>query len=45
VVSKQGKIDRCLAAGASAYHVKRVRRAELVATVKAQSPHTANHNP
>lgn len=35
-VSKQERIDRCLAASASAYHVKRVRRAELVATVKAQ---------
>jgi DNA-binding NarL/FixJ family response regulator len=34
--SKQERIDRCLAAGASAYHVKRVRRTELVATLKAQ---------
>ena len=28
--------DNCLAAGANAYHVKPVRRAELVETVKAQ---------
>jgi DNA-binding response OmpR family regulator len=36
VVAEQETIDRCLAAGASAYHVKPVRRAEFVATVKAQ---------
>jgi DNA-binding response OmpR family regulator len=36
VVAEQETIERCLAAGASAYHVKPVRRAELVATVKAQ---------
>jgi DNA-binding response OmpR family regulator len=36
VVAEQETIDRCLAAGASAYHVKPVRRAELVATVKGQ---------
>jgi DNA-binding response OmpR family regulator len=36
VVSDQGAIDRVMAAGASAYHVKPVRRAELIATVKAQ---------
>ena len=36
VVTEQETIDRCLAAGANAYHVKPVRRAELVATVKAQ---------
>ncbi|MGQ0547136.1 MAG: response regulator [Betaproteobacteria bacterium] len=36
VVGEKETIDRCLAAGASAYHVKPVRRAELVATVKAQ---------
>ena len=29
-------IDQCTGAGANAYHVKPVRRAELVATVKAQ---------
>ena len=29
-------IDQCTAAGANAYHVKPVRRTELVATVKAQ---------
>ncbi len=36
VVSEKETIDRCLAAGASAYHVKPVRRAELIATVKAE---------
>jgi DNA-binding response OmpR family regulator len=36
VVSEQASIDQCMAAGASAYHVKPVRRAELVATVRAQ---------
>lgn len=36
VVSEQETIDRCLAAGASAYHVKPVRRAELIAVVRAQ---------
>jgi DNA-binding response OmpR family regulator len=36
VVSDKASQDSCLAAGASAYHVKPVRRAELVETVKAQ---------
>jgi two-component system, cell cycle response regulator CtrA len=36
VVGEQETIDRCLAAGADAYHVKPVRRAELVAAVRAQ---------
>lgn len=36
VVAEQETIDRCLAAGASAYHVKPVRRAELIATLRAQ---------
>lgn len=36
VVADQNSVDNCLAAGANAYHVKPVRRAELVATVKAQ---------
>lgn len=36
VLSDQITIERCLAAGANAYHVKPVRRAELIATVKAQ---------
>ena len=35
-VSEQEMIDRCMAAGASAYHMKPVRRAELVSTVKSQ---------
>ena len=36
VVADQSTVDRCTAAGASAYHVKPIRRAELVATVKSQ---------
>ncbi len=36
VISDEHSIDHCLAAGANAYHVKPVRRAELVAVVKAQ---------
>jgi DNA-binding response OmpR family regulator len=36
VVSDSVTVDRCLAAGANAYHVKPVRRAELVETVRAQ---------
>ena len=36
IVSDPVIIDQCTAAGANAYHVKPVRRTELVATVKAQ---------
>jgi DNA-binding response OmpR family regulator len=36
VVTEQGTVDRCMAAGANAYHVKPIRRAELIATVRAQ---------
>jgi DNA-binding response OmpR family regulator len=36
VVSDQETIKRCLAAGASAYHVKPVRRAEIVASIQGQ---------
>jgi DNA-binding response OmpR family regulator len=36
VVGDKATVDACMAAGANAYHVKPVRRAELVATVKAQ---------
>jgi len=36
VVSDQETVDRCMAAGASAYHLKPVRRAELIATVRSQ---------
>jgi len=36
VVSDKASIDNCIAAGANAYHAKPVRRAQLVATVKAQ---------
>jgi len=36
IVSDPATIDQCMSAGANAYHVKPVRRDELVATVKAQ---------
>ena len=36
VVSDQETIERCLAAGASAYHVKPVSRGEIVAAVQKQ---------
>ena len=36
VVSDQETVDRCMAAGASAYHLKPIRRAELTATVRSQ---------
>lgn len=36
VAGERETIERCLAAGANAYHVKPVRSAELAATVKAQ---------
>ena len=36
VVAERATIERCMAAGANAYHVKPVRRSELVASVKSQ---------
>jgi len=36
IVGDRATIDQCMSAGASAYHVKPVRRAELLAAVKAQ---------
>ena len=36
VVSDPSTIDRCMAAGASAYHQKPIRRVELIGTVKSQ---------
>ena len=36
VVTEESTVQRCMAAGANAYHVKPIRRAELIATVKAQ---------
>lgn len=36
VVVDQATIASCMAAGANAYHAKPIRRAELIATVKAQ---------
>jgi two-component system copper resistance phosphate regulon response regulator CusR len=36
VVGDKATMDACMAAGANAYHQKPVRRADLVATVKAQ---------
>ena len=35
-VTEKEAIDRCMAGGASAYHIKPLKRAELIATVKAQ---------
>ena len=35
-ISDKRSMDDCMAAGANAYHVKPVRRVELVATVKSQ---------
>ena len=35
IVGEKAMIDQCIAAGANAYHVKPIRRAELVAGVKA----------
>jgi DNA-binding response OmpR family regulator len=35
-VTDKETVDRCMAGGATAYHVKPVKRAELVETVKAQ---------
>ena len=36
VVSEQATVERCMAAGANAYHVKPIRRAELISMVKTQ---------
>ena len=36
VIAEQETVDRCMAAGANAYHVKPVRRTELIAVVRAQ---------
>lgn len=36
VVTDQETVDRAMAAGASAYHVKPIRRNELIATVRSQ---------
>jgi DNA-binding response OmpR family regulator len=36
VVADDATVERCLKAGANAYHVKPIRRAELVAIVRAQ---------
>ena len=43
VEGEQDTVDRCLAAGADAYHVKPVRRAELVAAVRAQLASAKSH--
>jgi len=45
VVGDKAVIDACLSAGANAYHHKPVRRAELVATVKAQIAARGKHKP
>ena len=36
VVTEQETVDRAMASGANAYHVKPIRRAELIATVRSQ---------
>jgi len=36
IIGDAAMIEQCTSAGANAYHVKPVRRAELIATVKAQ---------
>ena len=36
VVSEQETVDRAMASGANAYHVKPIRRAELISTVRSQ---------
>jgi DNA-binding response OmpR family regulator len=36
IIGDAAMIDQCKSAGANAYHVKPIRRADLVATVKAQ---------
>jgi DNA-binding response OmpR family regulator len=36
VVTEQETVDRAIASGANAYHVKPIRRAELIATVRSQ---------
>ena len=45
VVGDKATVDACMAAGANAYHHKPVRRAELVATVKAQIAQRGKTNP
>jgi DNA-binding response OmpR family regulator len=36
VVAEQETVERCMAAGANAYHVKPIRRGELISTVRSQ---------
>ena len=36
IVGEKATIDQCMSAGANAYHVKPIRRAELIAALKAQ---------
>jgi len=43
VVSERETIERCMAAGANAYHVKPLRRAEIVATVKSLTESHGRH--
>ena len=45
VVTDQATIASCMAAGANAYHTKPIRRAELIATVKAQLAARGNPKP
>jgi DNA-binding response OmpR family regulator len=43
VVSERETIERCMAAGANAYHVKPLRRAQIVATVKSLTESHGRH--
>ncbi|HSU62486.1 MAG TPA: response regulator [Burkholderiales bacterium] len=43
VVSERETIERCMAAGANAYHVKPLRRAQIVATVKSLAESHGRH--
>ena len=43
VVSERETIERCMAAGANAYHLKPLRRAEIVATVKSLTESHGRH--
>ncbi|HEY5898508.1 MAG TPA: response regulator [Burkholderiales bacterium] len=45
VVNDAATIDRCMSAGANAYHVKPIRRADLVSTVNAQLAGRAKPKP
>jgi DNA-binding NarL/FixJ family response regulator len=45
VVNDAATIDRCMSAGANAYHVKPIRRADLISTLNAQLAGRAKPKP